>query len=57
VRTKTKTRPGRHAAFAAQLQLAIKDAFDRASSGSARAGLVPLHGHAVQMAVPSLLAA
>jgi small conductance mechanosensitive channel len=57
VRMKTKTRPGRNVGFAAQLKLAIREAFDREAGSTPRAGLVPLHGHALQAAAPSLMAA
>jgi moderate conductance mechanosensitive channel len=41
VRTSTRVRPGRHDAAAAALRLAMKEAFDRRSSGAPRKTLVP----------------
>ena len=41
VRTATRVRPGRHDAAAAALRLAMKEAFDRRSSGAPRKSLVP----------------
>ena len=41
VRTSTRVKPGRHEAAAAELRLAIKEAFDRRAEGSDRRGLVP----------------
>ncbi len=41
VRTSTRVRPGRHEVAAAELRLAIKEAFDRLGDGSERRGLVP----------------
>lgn len=41
VRTATRVRPGRHRAAAADLRLAIKEAFDLRADGAGRRGLVP----------------
>ena len=41
VRTSTRVRPGRHDAAAAALRLAMKEAFDRRTSGAPRKSLVP----------------
>lgn len=41
VRTSTRVRPGRHDAAAAAIRLAMKEAFDRRTSGVARKTLVP----------------
>ena len=41
IRTTTRVKAGRHEAAAAELRLAIKEAFDRRVDGSGRRGLVP----------------
>ena len=41
IRTTTRVKAGRHEAAAAELRLAINEAFDRRADGSGRLGLVP----------------
>jgi hypothetical protein len=41
VRMTTRVKPGRHEAAAAELRLAIKEAFDRQADSTGRRGLVP----------------
>ena len=41
IRTTTRVKPGHHDAAAAELRLAIKEAFDRTAEGAGRKALVP----------------